>query len=461
MVLSALSCGFTYGHLTGLIRALHKQEDGIQVNEGQISLLAVCMTFCSVIGMILLGIFGERLGRRWSISLFSIPMLTNWVIMYYTNGFITLLISRILAGISLGGLATLNLVTAAEFTTPKSRALVQSLVSMVAPALGTSSGHILGVIIHWKHLCIVGVVISILHLCLPYFWIESPQWLASKGRFDDCEKAFRKLHGINPKSEDELSLLIKIEGNKQKRAKELNKNTEIKKVFSAFQKKYFWKIMLTNCMIYLYYSAAGKVIFSNLATVMLEEMTGTADILFFTLLVDGFIVVGTCASIILIRKMSIRVLLFSSGFVSNGILIALSACLYFKNSEMYFQWINVALLAIYFIIVHAGPYPVMEVLLGELFPLDIKLFCFLLSTPALVATVCTGIVLMPVLVGFIGYHGLFLLNSAIAFICLAYFWISLPETKGKTLQEIELYFKSNNKFDEGRITSNEQIKDFI
>ncbi|XP_039762843.1 facilitated trehalose transporter Tret1-like [Pararge aegeria] len=413
------------------------------------------MTFCCIFGIHLLALFGEKIGRRWSYILFSIPLFLNWVLVYYATGFVTLLTSKILGGISVGGIGILNLVAAAEFTSPNSRAFFLSMVSMVAPAVGTGLGHTLGVIVHWRTLALSGILLSIASLILPLMCVESPQWLASKGRFEDCEKAFRQLHGSKPSSEEELRLLISMERSKQKSSKNM-----IKKVLVAFKKKYFWGLIVTNFFIYTYYSAAGKAIFSNLATVMLEEMTGTSDVLLYTLLVDGFILIGTCASCVLIRKMSVRMLLFSSGFIANGVLITLSACLYFKNTEQYFQWINVTLFALYFIIVHAGPYPVMEILLGELFPLDIKLFCFFLTTPTFAATVCASIIVMPILVGLIGYHGLFLLNSVLVFVCLIYFWIRLPETKGKTLQEIEVYFKTND-FDVDKATCDDQIKSFI
>lgn len=49
--------------------------------------------------------------------------------------------------------------------------------------------------------------------------------------------------------------------------------------------------------------------------------------------------------------------------------MVLSACLCFNSGEIYFQWIVVTLLALYFVGIHICPCPVVDVLLGELFPL--------------------------------------------------------------------------------------------
>ncbi|XP_023942193.2 facilitated trehalose transporter Tret1-like [Bicyclus anynana] len=417
------------------------------------------MAFCSVIGVTILGLFGDRVGRRWSFILFSIPTVIGWILAYFSRGFITLLLSRILNGTAAGAFSILSMIGAAEYTSPNTRAFYQSMISMVASALGMGIAHAAGVIIHWKTLSIFGMVLAILHICLPYISVESPQWLASRGRFDECQKAFRKLHGTKRSSENELRLLIKMETKKQILATETKLNNGFNKLMDALKKRYFWGLILTNCFAYTYFAFAGKVIFTNLATVILEEMTGNSDVLLYTLLVDGFVLLGTCVSGVLIKKMSVRVLLFTSGVTANLLLLVLSVCLYFKNDEKYFQWINVTLLAFYFIMANAGPYPVLDILLGELFPLEIKMYCFMLTTPILIGTIFGSILVMPMLVTAVGYHGLFFINAMVVFVCLGYFWLRLPETKGKTLQEIEVYFKTKN-FDVENVI-NEQNKSLI
>lgn len=40
----------------------------------------------------------------------------------------------------------------------------------------------------------------------------------------------------------------------------------------------------------------------------------------------------------------------------------------------------------------------------------------------------------------IGYSGFFMLLSIICFLLLGFFWVYLPETKGRSLEEMSLYF---------------------
>ncbi|XP_023940575.2 facilitated trehalose transporter Tret1-like [Bicyclus anynana] len=458
---TALTWGFQQGQITGMISALQKHDESITFNEGQIFLIVALPSLCCVFGILYVAVLDEKLGRRWCLIAGCTPSFVNWLILYYASTFTSFVLSRFLAGISSGSLWLLTMSATTEYTLTKSRGLFLSIVLVLLPAFGTALGHILGILYHWRTLALVGIITTAITVIMPYFCVESPHWLASRGRFEECERSFRKLHGSDASTEHELQLLIKLEYNKQQAADKMNSKHVLQKLMLAAKEKYFWKLMFMSIVVYIYYSAAGKVVFSNLATVMLGEITGTSDVLIYTLVVDGFIFIGTCISCVLIKKMPIRVLLFSSGLAANVILITLSACLYFKSTEGYFQWINVILLALYFIVTNAGPYPVMEVLLGEMFPVELKLYCFLLSSPIGVIGTFVCIITLPGIVGVMGYYGLFLLNSAVMFGCLAYLYVYMPETKGRTMQEIEIYFKTNSFEIDKILNTNEQNKVLI
>ncbi|XP_034839067.1 uncharacterized protein [Maniola hyperantus] len=453
----SLSNGFLFGHVAGLIGSLQKKEEGIDLSEGQISLIASTLTMTALIGIGLAAYVTDKIGRRWSVIIFSTPIIIQWIILYVSYNMFLFMLSRVIAGIAAGGLIALTIFVPAEYTSPKTRAFYLNMVTTVAPAIGTSLGHSIGIVLQWRTVALIGIIPAILAVVIPFFWVESPHWLASKGRFEECEIAFRQLHGNKLNSERELQMIVKMEKTKLKLANETNCKPTLKRLFAAFKRKYFWRLILMSIFMHAYLTAAGKLVFSTLATVILEEITGTSDVLMYTLLVDGFIIVGSCMSCYLIRKTSMRTLLFSVGFFANAVLVVLSACLYFKNGQNYFNWINVVLLALYFISINAGPYPLLEAIFSEMFPLELKVYTFSLSGIILVSSLASTIMLLPLMVSSMGYHGLFLLNAAIMSISLGYIWFRLPETKGRTLQEIEMYFKTNN-FDVEEMLSTEQSK---
>lgn len=408
------------------------------------SIPASILTAMCFPGFCVAAVLSDKIGRRWPFIISSIPVLINWILLYHSTEIYQFMISRILAGTSAGALIALTVFVTSEYTSPKTRAFYLNMVTTFAPALGNALGHAIGIMVHWRTVALLGVIPATLSVILPLFWVESPHWLASKGKFDECEIAFRKLHGNKLNAEKELQLIIKLERNKLKEASETNSRAALKRFFLAFREKYFWGLLLMSVFMHAYLAAAGKLVFSTLAPVLIKEITETDNILLYTLLIDGFFVIGSCMSCYLIRKTSLRTLLFTTGFACNVILVVFSACFYFKNGESYFNWINVTLLACYFITLNSGPYPLIEAIFSEMFPLELKIYAFSFSGVILIASLTLTITLLPTLVAAMGYHGLFLLNAAIMSISLGYIWWKLPETKGKTLQQIEMYFKTNN-----------------
>ncbi|CAH2217625.1 jg12729, partial [Pararge aegeria aegeria] len=457
----SFSNGFVYGQVAGLINSLQKQEGGIHLSEGQISLIASTMTIMNLFGTALSAIITDKLGRRWPFILFSIPLMMNWILLYYATELHHFVLSRIIGGISVGALVTLNIFVTSEYTSPKTRAFYLNMVTTLAPALGTSLGHGIGIFLHWRTSAIIGIFPCALGILLPYFWEESPHWLASKGRFEECRESFGRLHTRTPNSDRELKLLVEMEKSKLDLLSKTNSVSTLKRLSRVLKRKYFWDVFVLSIFIHAYLAAAGKLVFSILATVILEEITGTPDVLLYTLFVDGFIVIGSFMSCLLIRKTSMRTLLFSTGFTANAILILFTLCFYFRNGQSYSNWINVGLLALYFITINAGPYPLLEAIYSEMFPLELKVYIFTLSAVVLITALTLSIILLPFIVSCVGYHGLFLMNAAIMSVSLVYIWWRLPETKGKTLQEVEVYFKTNNFNVEEVLTCNEQTKALI
>ncbi|XP_045783611.1 sugar transporter ERD6-like 6 [Maniola jurtina] len=456
----SLSNGFVFGQVASVVSSLQKREDGIDLTEGQISLIASTLTIMCMVGFALAAIATDKLGRRWPFTIFSIIIIINWIVLYYAKNMLHLMVSRVLGGVSVGGLVVLIIFVTAEYVPPNTRAFHLNMATTVASAIGTSLAHIVGISLHWRNVALFGILPAFISVFLPYFWVESPHWLASKGRFEESQTAFRKLHGKTEDTERELSLLIKMEQSKSDMAKETTKKSTVEKLLIILKRKSFWEPFILSLFMHAYLAASGKLVFSTLAPVMLEQITGKSDVLLFTLLVDGFLFVGACLSCFFIMRTNIRTLLFTTGFTANVILVIFSGLYYFRNGETYFDWINVSLLAFYFIIINTGPYPLLEALYGEIFPLELKVYIFAISGSILMIAFSLTIFLLPFIVSAIGYHGLFLMNAAIMTVSLGSIWLRLPETKGKTLQEIEVYFKAKT-FDIEEVLSNEQAKALI
>nr|XP_032515126.1 facilitated trehalose transporter Tret1-like [Danaus plexippus plexippus] len=441
----SVSDGLIFGQMSGMIDALRQEDRDVPLTEDDISFIASIINIMCICGYAVVGVISEYLGRRKAITLISLPVCLTWILVYLAHDKVTLIFTRIILGISFGGILWVVYISVGEYKSPDVRVLYLNLISSVGTLVGVTTGHLLCIILHWRQVALIAIIPTALSAFLPLFWVESPVWLATKGRFEECEEAFWKLHVFSDSSENELRLLISYERQKQsERRSNPSRHFFGKKFLLTMNTKYFWKISAIASIVCICRVASGRVLFSTLAITMLHDITGTSDIFLFTLVLDGFVIIGSLLSWYFLNKFKIRQLFFTSGMVANVCLVTFSLCLYFyPGSDYYLSWIKISLLALYFVIQAAGTYPVLEGLLAEIFPVDLKTYFVVIIGLLAGTSQFLSVKLTPYIISRIGYHGLFLLNGGIIFFCMAYLWFSLPETKGRSLHEIEYYFKNN------------------
>ncbi|XP_068632824.1 uncharacterized protein [Battus philenor] len=447
--------------MSGMVDALRGKDELISLTDNDVSLIASIINATCICGFFVIALLGEKFGRRHAISIISVPVLASYIMIYFGKDKTTFILSRIMVGISYGGVLVLTYITTAEYTNPTKRTVYVNVISSLGPTIGTALGHILSVLLPWRTVALIGLIPTGLSALLPFFWVESPPWLASQGKYEECMAAFRRIHGKNKISERELKMLIETERNKRYEISLQRQNNSFtsNKLKNAIKQKCFWKVVKLGIIINIYKIFAGKVMFNTLAITMLQEITGSSNIILFTFVVDGFILLGSGLSFFFLYKMKMRPLLFSLAITGNLTLLLLSTCLYFiPRDYAYYSWINISLLAIYFIITYSGPYSVTDIYLSEIFPLDVKLFSSLLVCLVVAIISFLNIYLAQSMFTAMGYHGTFLINAVIISMCLTYLWLYLPETKGRTLQEIEMYFKNNKFADEPKLFEDQAVE---
>ncbi|XP_045495344.1 facilitated trehalose transporter Tret1-like [Colias croceus] len=462
----ALSCildGFIFGQMSGMLEALRRSDTSISVTPDDLSWMAASINITCFCGFGIVALITELFGRKKAVSIGTIPLILSWILTYFSTHRTTLYISRIFAGISFGCTLFLNYINIGEYVSPHIRFMTTNMLLCVTSLTGTMIGQVLSLVMEWRNVALIGVIPSILSAVIPFFWVESPMWLASQGRFEECEVAFNTLRTPSKAAEEELKLLLTMENSKNKKYKKKTfLPVPLKKIQDALKQPYFWKCTILSFIMHVYKVVAGRMLFNTLAISILQDITGggSAKILYYTLVTNSFSVFGASISFIFLKNFKMRQLLIPTGIIANFLLITFGLVLYLvPDKNDYINWIKIMLLASYLVIVAVGPYPVLEAMLTEINPLEIKTFNIVLMGILAGIVNFLAIKLAPSMFLVIGHHGVFFLNAFIAFMCLAYFWFFLPETKGRTLQEIELYFKTNS-FDSSKLEE-DQTRELI
>ncbi|XP_050671625.1 facilitated trehalose transporter Tret1-like isoform X2 [Leptidea sinapis] len=448
LLLCSISDGFIFGQMSGMVDALLGDDHSVEMTPEEVSLMAALINITCIGGYLLVGIITEISGRRRPITFLAMPLAICWIVVFYTRNKVVLLMTRVVVGISFGGILSLCIICVGEYTPPNMRPLSLNLVLGVGGQTGCTLGHVLSIFFNWRTVALIGLVPTMLSCIMTAFWVESPSWLASKGRFQECQDAYKSLHVMNQEKETELEKLIAFEKLKNVASKETNSPKPAKKLIWACKQMYLWKIILLSTMLNVYRVAAGRMLFYTMALTIFKELTGYSNLLMMTLLIDGFGIIGAMMSCVLMKLYRIRSLLLLSATLGNVLLIALSIVLYYyPNVDDGTGWCKAILLALYLVIVNSGPYPATETLYSEIFPLEAKSFCIFIIGIISSIMQFLAILLAQHMFQNIGYSAVFMINALIVFISLGYLWIFLPDTKDKTLQEIELLFKKDSNFD--------------
>ncbi|XP_045779782.1 facilitated trehalose transporter Tret1-like isoform X2 [Maniola jurtina] len=161
-----------------------------------------------VFGCVGAGYLIDYVGRRSGHMVLAVISLISWLIVAFATNNMYMLIGRFIAGLSAGASRCVSLVYIGEITDPKYRSL-----TLVAPSIsmcvGAMTSHFLGGYVSWRHCCYIYGALSVSCLILLFIFLkESPLWLISKGKIDDGTQAFKWFRGQGIDSEKELQLVL-------------------------------------------------------------------------------------------------------------------------------------------------------------------------------------------------------------------------------------------------------------
>ncbi|TGZ78657.1 general substrate transporter [Ascodesmis nigricans] len=218
--LAASMGGFLFGSDTGQLsgyivmpnfvdRFADKKENGVhQWGTTRLGLVVGMLSIGCLIGSLIAGPLGDRLGRRKSILLLCLVFYTgNTVFITSMKAWYHVIIARIISGLAIGGCSMLVPVYVSE-TVPKEvrGGLVACYQLFVTLGLLTSylvnfgTSHVNNSA-QWRGAIAVGytwgILLGIGTLMVP----ESPRWLIQQGRVDQARKALTWVHGGERKAD--------------------------------------------------------------------------------------------------------------------------------------------------------------------------------------------------------------------------------------------------------------------
>ncbi|KAJ8769733.1 hypothetical protein K2173_005939 [Erythroxylum novogranatense] len=203
--LVAVSGSYVFGSAVGYSSP---SQSGItselSLSVAEYSVFGSILTIGAMIGAIMSGRIADYIGRRGTMGLSELFCIAGWLAISVSKVAWLLDIGRLLVGYGMGLLSYVVPVYIAEIT-PKNLRGGFTAVHQLMICCGVSVTYLIGAFVSWRTLALIGIIPCLLQLLGLSFIPESPRWLANIGRGKECEAALQRLRGASADISEEAS----------------------------------------------------------------------------------------------------------------------------------------------------------------------------------------------------------------------------------------------------------------
>ncbi|MBD1380722.1 sugar porter family MFS transporter [Metabacillus arenae] len=442
--------GLLFGYDTGVINgALPFMSEDLGLNSFTEGLVASSLLLGAAIGAVFGGRLSDFNGRRKNILYLAVLFFIGTIGCTLAPNVMTMVIFRFLLGLAVGGSSVTVPTYLAEMSPVERRGRVvtqnelmivvgQLLAFVFNAILGNTMGDTLHV---WRYMLVIAAVPAIFLFVGMLRVPESPRWLISKGRKDGA-----------------LSILLQIR--EENRAESEFNEIDAAIVKESETQKATFKEMAVPWV--------RRIVFLGIGIAIVQQITGVNSIMYYGTeilkdagfqteaalianIANGFIsVIAVCVGIWFLGRVRRRPMLVIGLIGTTTALLLIGIFSKVLEGSAALPYVVLSLTVLFLAFMQGAIAPVTWLMLAEIFPLRLRGFGMGISVFCLWITNFIIGLTFPVFLESIGLSTTFFVFTAMGILAIAFVKKYLPETKGRTLEELELYFrnyKAKNKED--------------
>ena len=412
-----------------------------------------CALVGSIIGVACAGMLSDYLGRKKTLLIAAVLFSVSAIGCCVCRGFGDLVAYRIIGGVGIGVVSIVSPMYISEISPARIRGTMVSLYQL-AVTMGLLLAYLVNFVIlsgsgtasftspfmqrifsseMWRGMLGSESVVTVLFFIIAFFIPESPRWLIVKGDDERAMRIFGRLKATEEGAREEFALTkSSVEGEVRSEWKALLEPGIRKAVLFGSAIAILGQFMGVNAVLYY-----GPDIFADAGL-------ASKDSSFSTVLVGLVNMLTTVLAVFIIDKVGRKKLIYYG--VSSMIVCLVLIGLYFAVGQS-LGISPVVLLVLFLLYIFSQAISisaVVFVLLSEMYPNRVRGIAMSIAGLALwVGTYLIG-QFTPWCMSHLTPAGTFFL---FAVCCLPYMyimWKKIPETTGRSLEEIELYWKSQN-----------------
>ncbi|KAH8308691.1 facilitated trehalose transporter Tret1-2 homolog [Drosophila kikkawai] len=422
--LSAFSLGTVIGWSGPVAEAiLDGSAYKFKPNTVEWGLVGSLMTMGGAFSCIPTGILIHKIGRKVTMLIMVLPFLIGWLLIIFAQHVAMLIVGRFLVGFSGASYCVAAPMYNTEIAELSKRGIMGCFFQLQI-VLGILYGFIVGAFASCLWFSIACAICPVVFF-VTFIWMpESPVYLAQKGKTEKAEKSLQFLRGKNADVSGELKDVTGVQQMESESVgKRLGRRATVKGLILSIALMFFQQFTGINAV--MFYS-----------TPIFAMAKSDLEPRFSTIVIGVVQLAALIPSILLIERVGRRILLLVSAFLM-GISLMVMAVYFGFLMKSNVGWLSLLCLGVYIIGFSVGFGPIPWLMIGELFAEDVKPLAGAISgtTNWVFAFIVT--MLFPLLNDSIGPGPCFGIFFVIAVLAFVFILLLIPETKGKTLDEIQ------------------------
>jgi sugar porter (SP) family MFS transporter len=395
-----------------------------------------------VVGAVASGYISDKFGRKWPLLISAFLFTLASIGTGLAESFQTFVWFRIVGGVGIGLASALSPMYIAEVAPSHLRGRFVSLNQMTI-VIGILAAQIINLLIAeavpvgatdefiraswngqigWRWMFYACAVPSAAFFLLTFLLPESSRWLLKAGKGEKAYPTLKKIGGEDYAREEMANI--------QATLNDVSEKVDFKELF----KPKFRTVLIIGVVLAVFQQWCGiNTVFNYAEEIFTAAGYGVSDTLFNIVITGSVNLIFTLVAMFTVDKWGRKKLM-----VLGSVGLAITYVL--LGSAFYFQLKGIAVLTL--VIVAIAIYamslaPIVWVILSEIFPNRIRGAAMALATFALWIACFILTYTFPLLNKGLGAAGTFWVYAGICLLGFVFILIKLPETKGKSLEEIE------------------------
>ncbi|HGH5397496.1 TPA: sugar porter family MFS transporter [Raoultella planticola] len=436
--LGGLLFGYDSGMINGAMVYMQQDFNLTPLTEGMVTSF---LLLGAAVGSILCGKFSDAYGRRKTIMFLSTLFFIGALACVFMPDAVSMMVARFFLGIAVGGASVTVPTYLAEVAPTDRRGQIVTRNELMI-VFGITLAYVFNSIIGrvwgesnpgvWRWMFAIATLPAVALFFGMFLVPESPRWLVSQGK---SREAWRVLKTIREKQQIKPELEMMEENVRQEKDRFLS-------VWHHLSIPWVRRTFILGIGVAVILQATGVNAIMYYGTQILTASGFGRETALVANVVNGVTAIISCLwGIYLLGKIG-RKTMFVVGLIGTTISLTMIAAMsaWLPSSE-WRAYTILASMVCFLIFIQGMIGPVAWVLLSEIFPISIRGFAFGFSGFMLWITNFLVGLTFPTLVVSIGVAPTFMIFACCTGLGMLFILRYLPETRGKSLEEIEAYFQ--------------------